>query len=265
MFRTRDFILFFTTIVFLVSAIGITLIKQSGTEARHSVLLPETSEEITEIDAVLVDAGEPTLDRESQLERIKRKIAESGVITYSQPVEEEFSDEVKNPEEIGEELDGSIDRTVQYCANYVPGSTVVWDAGTIEIREIEGIRQYFTTETVEVASTTSSSTDQVLKKNIKLQLPVKFAPTGSQACLANDVIGISLGGTLIKNTDVNLYSLFSSNTLIGYALDGFPIYGKGSSTLDQCGGVLVNGQYRYQLSEEINFIISCFADQPQQL
>jgi hypothetical protein len=48
----------------------------------------------------------------------------------------------------------------------------------------------------------------------------------------------------------------SSDTLLGYALDGFPIYGplNDSSSLDKCNGQTVNGKYQYHVVEtnEVN-------------
>ena len=41
----------------------------------------------------------------------------------------------------------------------------------------------------------------------------------------------------------------SSETLIGFALDGFPIYGalNDPSVLDECNGIEVNGKYQYHV------------------
>ena len=41
----------------------------------------------------------------------------------------------------------------------------------------------------------------------------------------------------------------TSNDLLGYALDGFPIYGPVSdpSILDGCNGLTIGGQYQYHV------------------
>ena len=41
----------------------------------------------------------------------------------------------------------------------------------------------------------------------------------------------------------------SENDLLGYALDGYPIYGPlpDASILDDCNGRTVNGQYQYHV------------------
>ena len=81
-------------------------------------------------------------------------------------------------------------------------------------------------------------------------------------CLYSDVVGIAQDGSLIRNNEVGLYSVFGSDTLIGYALDGFPIYGKIKESGDKCGGSVVNGQYRYSLSDQREFILNCFSAPP---
>lgn len=51
------------------------------------------------------------------------------------------------------------------------------------------------------------------------------------------------------------------NTLIGYALDGFPIYSPHNSTsfkLDNCNGKFVGGEYRYYATARFPFLLGCF-------
>jgi hypothetical protein len=49
----------------------------------------------------------------------------------------------------------------------------------------------------------------------------------------------------------------SSSDLLGYALDGFPIYGPVSdvSVLDGCNGRTVNGQYQYHVRVRVSLLI----------
>ena len=46
----------------------------------------------------------------------------------------------------------------------------------------------------------------------------------------------------------------SEDTLLGYALDGFKIYGYTDQELDECNGRMVDGEYRYHIRafDEIN-------------
>jgi hypothetical protein len=81
--------------------------------------------------------------------------------------------------------------------------------------------------------------------------------------LPTDVVGIAQDGSLIRESEMALYGVFGGETLVGYALDGFPIYGSnpGAAT-DHCGGMMVGGQYRYYLSPERDSVINCFAGVP---
>ena len=72
---------------------------------------------------------------------------------------------------------------------------------------------------------------------------------------------------------LNLYSITNSrymgkenpasDTLLGYALDGFPIYGpiKDPESLDTCNGRTIDGEYRYHvLVSNIRFCFVQFRD-----
>ena len=48
-----------------------------------------------------------------------------------------------------------------------------------------------------------------------------------------------------------------STTLLGYALDGFPIYGPYSGTLDACNGRVVNNNYQYHVKVRGNLSFAC--------
>jgi hypothetical protein len=56
--------------------------------------------------------------------------------------------------------------------------------------------------------------------------------------------------------------------LVGYALDGYPIYSGGGYTdsdLDACHGRSVNGHYRYQATLEFPYTVGCFHGTPLRL
>jgi len=136
------------------------------------------------------------------------------------------------------------------CAVYQPYTTF-WDARDLTLVESEGAR--ILTRGI-ISSTTIPE--------VLLQLSAIPTPIGNPSCLSSDVIGIANDGSLIRNDEVGLYSIFSSETLIGYALDGFPIYGAGSAEVDACGGLSTASGYAYQLSPDRDTIINCFAATP---
>lgn len=254
MFRTRDFILYFTVIVFLLVAIGFTVFEGRQSTDATGFLLDSSGEEISNISANVVTADDTSLSREERLRLLREKIKESDLVSLSQPTTEE-PDVVFD---VTAPVEGNVFELL-LCNAYNPLAIVNWPVAQINMENIEGARQYFTEQTVSIGTSSSST----VEKTVLLTLPTNFVPFGPVSCLSNDIIGVALDGSLIRNNETNLYSIFSSETLIGYALDGFPIYGLGNEVVDECGGRISLGQYRYELSAERPTIINCFADSPR--
>jgi hypothetical protein len=149
------------------------------------------------------------------------------------------------------------------CADYeLIAAVQTWPAREIQRAEREGSRVYYTTGAARATSSATTST-VTLTETVLLQLPMQFVPVGPKQCIPTPVIGIALDGSLIKNQESSLYRLFTNETLIGYALDGFPIYGLSEAATDECGGRIVQGQYRYELADTRPTIINCFNGVPQ--
>ncbi|XP_072050343.1 uncharacterized protein [Amphiura filiformis] len=60
--------------------------------------------------------------------------------------------------------------------------------------------------------------------------------------------------------------------IYGVAIDGFPIYGPGkeptkitNADLDACHGKMVDGQYRYYMTDEWPYVLGCFRGTPAQV
>ena len=96
-------------------------------------------------------------------------------------------------------------------------------------------------------------------------MPTATASADSQNCLATDVVGVTPAGALIRNGDAVFYRGIDDSILLGYALDGYPIYGTSNNPADECGGVTEAGQYRYVLSSERETILNCFRGVPARL
>lgn len=257
MFRTRDFILIFVTVVFLVVAISATAWQQrSGSETQVDTLqLVETDDQ--EYTAQL--STPETLSREERLSEMRRKIAESGKLTLSDP--ETVTTEPSAEVEVSELPAGAV---LLQCPSYQLYSGQ-WSPAGIQFEVTEGARLVYRETVTEQRSdplATSSTPEMVTDREILLQLPLQPVKLAQSTCLPSDVIGIAQDGSLIRNTEVGLYGIFGANTLIGYALDGFPIYGTSDAPTDSCGGSVVAGAYRYSLSQERDVILNCFAAQP---
>ena len=98
-----------------------------------------------------------------------------------------------------------------------------------------------------------------------LQLPINSVQSNTKTCLKTDIVGIALDGSLMRNGEDKIYKIFGGETLLGYALDGFPIYGLNTEETDSCGGTSVLGAYRYYLSDKRAGLIGCFSGSPIEL
>jgi len=254
MFRTRDFVLYFTAIIFLLMAIGYTALEQKPSSGSQQFYDQNVPAEILEVSAVITSEENVSLSREERLESLRQKIKDSELIGISEII-------VADIDEMSTMVATSsgVVAAPLLCDSYNPYLFVNWPTPEIISDQVEGARQYYTTETI-LTGTTSSST---VKKTVLLTLSTNFLPLNAQTCLSSDVIGVALDGSLIRNNETSLYSIFSSESLIGYALDGFPIYGTGNRVVDECGGRIELGQYRYELSNERQTILNCFVGAPQ--
>ncbi len=253
MFRTRDFLLLFVTAVFLLVAIGATVAKQhiGQVALAPSVQLVEVSDEQI-FSAELAEAV--LLSREDRLTEMRRKIAEGGELTSSVP-ESVTVDEVTEASQAEETPVEITVHEVMKCSGY-SAYQKPWSAEGVQFEISEGARIVYRS-TEQVTNSLASSSPTVVNRTVLLQLPVhpyNTAPT----CLASDVVGVAHDGSLIRNGEAGLYGVFGESTMIGYALDGHPIYGTSDASTDSCGGITVGGVYRYVLSEERETVLNCF-------
>jgi cell division protein FtsL len=257
MFRTRDFILLFTAIAFLVSAIGVTVFTQDSRVHSVAASSDELEQQLASVAVREYSATISTreeLTRSQRVEQMREKIAQSAELRAPDPVPEMVpEDELLATTTPAEEL--AVATELDQCPSFAP-YLGFWDARGLSVIDAEGailvVRQ---------AQSLNGSSTQVTV----LQLPKRLAPAPGQSCINTDVIGIANDGSLIRNDELALYSVFSSDTRIGYALDGFPIYGTGSQVVDECGGRIQNGQYRYELQPDREAVINCFSAAPVSL
>lgn len=258
MFRTRDFILVFTTVVFLLVAISATVwhsLLSTPFEALGIELVAETQSEHS---AVIAESSEMT--RGDRLASLKQKIGQGGVVISAAAVPEPALEETELVVTAPVEILGE-----QRCPLYSPYGGQ-WPSATLVFAVVEGSRIVYTETIPDVVSVDTSSTSidvaPTSVRTVYAQLPVRSIPSLSISCVQSDVIGVAQDGSLIRNNEAGLYGVFGSDTLIGYALDGFPIYGSSGAPTDSCGGTVVAGQYRYQLSPDRDVIINCYSAAP---
>lgn len=253
MFRTRDFILVFTAVAFLLMAIGVTVFNQRAASnvSQENVFAQQLS---AEGGAEIQNNSD--FSRSEKLKSMRDKIALSSDLSISSPEPEPLFTEV-NPTTTESVF---AENTLQQCPSYQTYNGM-WSPFGVQIEEVEGARLVYRVSEREVISTSSTPTVETFK-DVVVQLPVRSFPAVSTSCVYSDVIGIANDGSLIRNSEVGVYGIFDSKTVVGYALDGFPIYGSGSAATDACGGVMGLSGYQYQISSTRDTIINCFSAAP---
>lgn len=256
MVRTRDFVLFLLAVVFLLLAIVGTQ-WWYGWRSLPIVGNAWSDNEVSSEYAAEVPAK--TDDRASRIESLRAKVsarlAARDEVIASAP-------ETPEPEPRAADTAATTTATettvvVKTCSGYQP-LTVPWTPQALLQENREGVRVYYERG---LPDPLSSSTPETIRAIV----PLRSWPAGSPTCLPTDVIGVAMDGSLIRNDELALYTVFGADTLIGYSLDGFPIYGPSNVTTDACGGAMVGGTYRYVLDSERAGLITCFSATPTRI
>lgn len=256
MFRTRDYAVMLSLIGFLVVAIVFTARGSLpfGLAGSQGAAIFTAGESATAYSASVAADGGPS--REERVAELRKKIAGRDSFFAAAESTPETPEVVPTVPEVTDDESVKENR----CGGYVVYSGS-WSPAGLKIEEVEGARLVY--RSVATPGEDASSTVPVVpQREIVAQLPVRSAPLSSQSCITMDVIGIATDGSLIRNNEISMYKVFGGETLIGYALDGFPLYGSSNEKTDICGGVMKGGQYRYELSDDREVILNCYAGSP---
>lgn len=240
MFRTRDFVLLFCAIMFLVLAIGTTLLSQS----RITITTPSDFQlsELPDREFGATIVRDEPLSRAANVTAMREKIADQTFITATPAAPEQAS--------TTNEQDADQAPELITCANYRPYAGF-WDARGLVLQEVAGARL--------LSRATADPMGEPIEVLRLSQTPIK---NGNPTCVSSDVIGIANDGSLIRNDEGPVYSIFGSQTIVGYALDGFPIYGGPSNQpVDACNGRGTIA-YGYFINPASDAIVNCFAANP---
>lgn len=241
LFRTKYLSIAIVSVLILILTAALYFVTKetSFTQEAGAVLaLVDVNDNDFTVEEVVSD---PDTVRQKRLKELAGKIAQMVIPKIEEP-------EVEIVE--SEEIENSGAKTIKLCSNHRAYGGF-WSASGLSFEVVEGARLLLRESVAETSS------------EVILQLPLFTSPFGGSTCLSTDVAGIALDGSLIRNSDYKVYSIFGNQTLVGYALDGFPIYGldKNSAT-DSCGGTIVDGQYRYYLNANREGVIGCFSGTP---
>jgi hypothetical protein len=255
--NTRNFFLYILCVGFLVIAIVATYTKDVSSENKQIDMYVDSETEESEYK--VATSTRERVSREQNLEALRQKIA---VINKDQVISpasetEEVATEEENPTttELG---------SVMQCENY-QADKAFFLPSDIKIMVAEGARLVYRDLPIAPVSA-SSSVATPDNRELLLQLPLRSFPMAVKNCLPYEIVGIAPDGSMIRNNEASVYAIFGPDTLVGYALDGFAIYGKSNSQgLDSCGGEVVGGEYRYYLSDGRDKVLNCFAGTPIQI
>lgn len=248
MLRTRDLLLFVLILFFLGIAIYATVSRDGvGYSLEHEVAFTDASFEAGAV------SSEESIDRYSIIERLRTKLANS-----IERIEPAPSVEAPEIEEVSTEASVGLQKCLypDDALSMVPR----WPLSGVKVAVREGARAVYVEE-VNVIPAVSSTTKEEIITTITplLQLPLVTLKQAEASCVPSEVVGVTAGGILMFNGDVNSYRKIPENALIGYARDGFPIYGVYSGEVDQCGGYDHPAGYRYTISIERDYIVGCYA------
>lgn len=264
MIRSRDLIVFVVIILSLFLAIAITLAIKIGPNGalKEGLVFFDLSKEAST--TFIADKTEDQLNTEDTITRLRRLLAQNDTVIVPAP---SVADTDDAPENIGEASASSV--TLKTCggddALFVSQQ---WPQEGVQLKVENGFRTVIQVKTevlqAQDSSTTSSSSVTTTKSATTTLLQMRAYPVvlGSSNCIPSDVIGVTADGRLLMNQDTTLYQQRGPDDLIGYARDGFPIYGMYGGVTDACGGYHHTQGYRYSIGKDRDFMIGCYVGIP---
>ena len=265
MIRSRDLVVFVLIVCFLVLGIGLTLVFKDRVEQLTSGdyfrVAPTTPTTFT------ADTDNKNVDREGTIARLRTLLAQSDTVGMPSPSVEETKSETTASTTASTQHEVTAP-TIMHCAGSDDGQSISqrWPLQDTVVSVQNGTRVVVHTtivedELLESASTSTAPTSHTVSTTL-LRMP-EFPPVLSKpSCISSEVVGVTQSGFLIFNKDAVSHKGRGPDDLLGYARDGFPIYGVYEGKVDSCGGYTKDGAYRYSIAKERNFVLGCFAGLP---
>lgn len=256
MIRTRDFLLFLISVGFLLVIITAETAKQYFARNGDDVPVATTpafdENAPSDISAEVVMTDD--IDRQANIGRLREKLRDF----IANPPEPETSLSAPPPDskplETSTTTEDDVPATptsVLLCGGYFP-YTGTWPNQLLSIDVQEGVR------VVSAKSVEAGGEAEVI-----VVLPIRtIGSSVSPSCLPTDVVAVAQSGSIIRNNEAGGYRAFPDHVLIGYTLDGYGLYGYTTKETDHCGGAMMDGEYRYYLSENHEIVLNCFVAPP---
>lgn len=263
-FLKRDFAIFLGLVAFLLAGIIVTGIGGFSVSGQTASVI-DFEDSATSSYTAVSGQDNTAESRANQLRDMTERVKDRLASLPTELAKPEVSESANKPETNEEHEKGAVLTCNEYAT-----INPVWKPAGLKFDLVEGaLIVYRNKEVVTPVAPAEAGTSTVIlptvEREVVLQLPYRSYSSNQQTCLGNDVVGIALDGSLIRNSDYTAYQIFGSETQVGYALDGFPIYGTATFATDVCGGADNSGFYRYYLSKDRKGVLGCFSATPVSL
>lgn len=261
-FLKRDFAIFLGLVAFLLAGIIVTGVGGFSVAGQTASVIDFADTATSSYTAVSGQDKSAEI-RANQLKDMTDRVKDRLASLPAEVAKPAVSESANKPET----NDGHEKGAVLTCSEYATINPV-WRPAGLKFDLVEGALIVYRNKEVATpveAGTSTVATTPTIEREVVLQLPYRSYSSNQQTCLANDVVGIALDGSLIRNGDYTAYQIFGGETQIGYALDGFPIYGTANFSTDVCGGSDDSGFYRYYLNKDRKGVLGCFSATPVSL
>jgi hypothetical protein len=213
----------------------------------------------SDVSVYTVSTQSNTKDRASLRERLRALILDDTSLVTPNPSVEEDTPPIATTSD-QQQVDQGV--LISCGGDDTATAKAVWPSGVY--MRIDGTLRSAVLEIAQVdtpTASTSTSTPQV--PTLQTLWSARAFPVKSQTsqCVPGSIVGIAQSGQPIVNNALG-YTERTSESLIGYARDGFPIYGFYEGVVDSCGGYQHPTGYRYTLSEGRSTVLNCFMSVP---
>lgn len=253
MIRSRDLVLFVIILLFLCGGVTYTLVKENDLSVQTTAPVDfETEDGIsTSFTAVAPEEDE---NREGNIARLREALKDVEIVTVP---ESEIVMSVSDADKPADVISAEV-FVLQSCS--AAENMPVWPARDVSFEISNASRKVVHTSAQQTGTTSASSS--VPQNQALISLPLYPYPSQKPMCVPSEAVGVTLAGSLILNSQVSLYRGYGPEYLIGYARDGYPIYGFYQGAVDSCGGYTADTGYRYTVSPDRNYIVGCFKATP---
>jgi len=264
MIRTKDLFLFTACLLFLTVAVFATITATNKPTVSDEVVI--FSESVVEVDGV--EMAVASSNRTDFIADLKKRLAAdtSTIIPQASVTSGDIGDIEVAATTTATMFTSTADLNRCVFSDDVIPYLSLWPVSGVVAEVGTALRTYYseTSTVVLVDSTgTSTATTTELVRTTYLTVPVRPNKLATASCVPSEVIGVTTAGALLFNTNAAIYAGVSESILIGYARDGFPIYGATSEPLDVCGGYDAAMGYRYAIAPDRAQILTCFTGAPQ--